>query len=104
MLPYVFIVDSLMQKLEQYLTLSKHLNTTILILLFAISFILLSAGLLSVDAKRPSEKKHSERLLQICCSWGEQLADGTLTYKINGGQSSLLDVVKNAVAQWDSKL
>lgn len=64
----------------------------------------MSAGLISVDAKRPSEKKHTERLIQICCSWGEQLADGTLTYKINGGQSSLREVVKNAVAQWDLKI
>lgn len=91
-------------KSEQYSPLSKQLKTIIPIFFLAIFSLLLSTGFISVDAKRPSEKNHTERFIQICCSWGEQLVDGTLTYKINGGQSSLREAVRNAVVQWDSKI
>ncbi len=80
------------------------MKISIPIFFLAISSLLLFAGFLSADAKRHSEKNHTERFIQICCSWGEQLVDGTLTYKINGGESSLREAVRNAVIQWDSKI
>jgi hypothetical protein len=42
--------------------------------------------------------------IQICCSWGEKLADGSLTYKISGGNSGIQQAVRTAIEDWDSKI
>jgi matrixin len=42
--------------------------------------------------------------IQICCSWGEKLADGSLTYKISGGNSGSQQAVRTAIEDWDSKI
>ena len=46
-----------------------------------------------------------EGTLQICCSWGDQIADGILTYRINDGDNSqVVKIVRQAVDEWNSKL
>ena len=40
-------------------------------------------------------------LIQICCAWGEQLADGSLTYKISGSDSDIQQAVRTAIEDWD---
>ena len=63
------------------------------------------ASYASVDAKGRDGKNHQEQnSIQICCAWGEQLADGKLTYKINGGSSGIRQAVRIAVGQWDLKI
>lgn len=39
--------------------------------------------------------------IQICCSWGETLADGSLTYKISGSDSDIQEAVRTAIEDWD---
>ncbi len=60
----------------------------------------------SVDAKKRDGKNNQEQQnsIQICCAWGEQLADGKLTYKITGGNSGMRQAVRTAVGQWDLKI
>ena len=47
------------------------------------------------------EKGHS---IEICCTWGEALGDGKLTYRINGGNSEVRDAVRSAASEWDSNM
>ena len=43
-------------------------------------------------------------LIQICCSWGDKLARGILTYQVNGGDSAARQAVYNAIGNWNSRL
>jgi hypothetical protein len=43
-------------------------------------------------------------LIQICCSWGDKLALGVLTYQVNGGDSAARQAVYNAIGNWNSRL
>jgi hypothetical protein len=42
--------------------------------------------------------------IQICCSWGDKLADGSLTYMISGGSSGIQQAARTAIEDWDSKI
>ena len=42
--------------------------------------------------------------IQICCAWGEKLADGSLTYKISGSDSDIQQAVRTAIEDWDYKI
>jgi hypothetical protein len=59
----------------------------------------------SVYAKERDGKNNQEQQdsIEICCAWGEQLADGKLTYKITGGNSGNRQAILAAVGQWDLK-
>jgi predicted Zn-dependent protease len=65
---------------------------------------ILSISLLPADAGKRDDEKDQKKSIEICCSWGEQLEDGELTYRINGGEAGIRDVVKSAVNQWDMKI
>jgi predicted Zn-dependent protease len=65
--------------------------------------LVLSAAFLSVDAGKRNEE-NDKKSIEICCSWGEQLEGGKLTYRINGGDARIHEVVRNAVNQWDIKI
>jgi hypothetical protein len=45
-----------------------------------------------------------ENSIQICCSWGEKLADGSLTYMISESNSDIQQAVRTAIKDWDSKI
>ena len=45
-----------------------------------------------------------ENSIQICCSWGEKLADGSLTYMISESNSDIQQAVRTAITDWDSKI
>src|ERR687887_2542650 len=49
---------------------------------------------------------HSSLGLQICCSWGDEVADGVLTYRIdyNGANQKVIQAVHQAVDEWNSKI
>jgi predicted Zn-dependent protease len=48
---------------------------------------------------------HSSLGLQICCSWGNEIANGVLTYRIdNGANSKVIQAVHQAVDEWNSKV
>ena len=56
-----------------------------------------------MDAGKRNEE-NDKKSIEICCSWGEQLEDGKLTYRFNGGDARIREVVRNAVNQWDMKI
>ena len=45
-----------------------------------------------------------ESSIQICCAWGEKLVDGSLTYKISGSDSDIVQAVRTAIEDWDYKI
>jgi predicted Zn-dependent protease len=47
------------------------------------------------------EQSDDENSIQICCAWSEKLADGSLTYKIRGSDSDILQAVRTAIEDWD---
>jgi Matrixin len=49
---------------------------------------------------------HSSSGLQICCSWGSEIANGVLTYRIddNGANQKVIQAVHQAVDEWNSKI
>ena len=52
-----------------------------------------------------SQKTTGGRAIQICCSWGVQIADGILTYKIiDEGSSQVVKAIHQAVDEWNSKV
>ena len=54
-----------------------------------------------VKAGKKHEKRHS---IEICCTWGQALADGELTYRISGGNSEFRDAVRSAASEWGSNI
>ena len=54
-----------------------------------------------VKAGKKHEKRHS---IEICCTWGEALGDGELTYRISGGNSEVRDAVRSAASEWESNI
>jgi hypothetical protein len=43
--------------------------------------------------------------IQICCSWGNEIANGVLTYRINdGANSKVIQAVHQAIDEWNSKV
>jgi len=42
--------------------------------------------------------------LEVCCAWNSSLADGDLTYRVAGADSTARDTVKAAIEAWDTKL
>ena len=50
-------------------------------------------------------KTTAEHTIQICCSWGEQIADGILTYKIiDDSNPKVTNAVHQAIDEWNSKI
>lgn len=45
-----------------------------------------------------------ENSIQVCCSWGEKLADGSLTYMISKSNSDIQQAVRTSIEDWDSKI
>jgi hypothetical protein len=48
---------------------------------------------------------HSSLGLQICCSWGNEIANGVLTFRIDDdANSKVIQAVHQAVDEWNSKV
>ena len=56
---------------------------------------------LAIAKKEDSKSKKS---IQLCCTWGEALDDGILTFSIKKGGSDLAKIVKLAINDWENSL
>ena len=75
-----------------------------LFLICSLFLVLLIFGIVineDVKAGKKHEKRHS---IEICCTWGEALGDGELTYRISGGNSEVRDAVRSAASEWESNI
>ena len=55
-----------------------------------------------VIAKKEDSK--SKKSIELCCSWGDSLDDGVLSFSINKGGSDLAKIVKLAINDWEKSL
>ena len=71
---------------------------------FAI-IMLLSTGSLNTIFAADEEDFEENSLIRICCTWGKDLADGILTYSIDGNvDSEKKEAVQNSIRDWDKKI
>jgi hypothetical protein len=62
---------------------------------------LASAGALNTIFAADEEDFEENSLIRICCTWGKDLADGILTYNIEGNvDSEKKEAVQNAIRDW----
>ena len=40
--------------------------------------------------------------IAVCCAWNSELADGHLTYRISGGDSTIQGLIRTAIEKWDT--
>jgi hypothetical protein len=59
-------------------------------------------GSLSLD--NSNEKQPLKHFIQVCCTWGHKLTNGTLTYKIIGADAGEQQSVRSTVDKWNIKL
>ena len=53
-------------------------------------------------AKKDDSK--SKKMIELCCTWGDSLNDGVLTFSIKNGGSDLAKIVKLAINDWEKAL
>ena len=46
----------------------------------------------------------SQKNIEICCTWGDSINDGELTFSIKNGGSDLAKIVKMAINDWEKAL
>lgn len=46
----------------------------------------------------------TKKLIELCCTWGDSLKDGMLTFSIKNGGSDLAKIVKLAFNEWEKVL
>jgi predicted Zn-dependent protease len=88
----------------------------VLILLAVVASSLSSANVIRVASSLSSstnnikqQQQQQEQLrysIQICCAWGDKLADGILTYKISASNTAAAarQAVHNAIGEWNTKI
>jgi hypothetical protein len=71
-----------------------------------IPLFLLLLGMLLYDTDLAFAKKDSKskRIIELCCTWGNSLEDGILTFTIKNGGSDLAKIVKLAINDWEKVL
>ena len=50
------------------------------------------------------EDSKSKKNIELCCTWGDSLDDGILTFSIKNGESDLAKIVKLAINDWEKSL
>lgn|SRR5690242_2452225 len=58
----------------------------------------------SISLDNSNKKQPLTHFIQVCCTWGHKLTNGTLTYKIIGADIVTQQAVKNAINKWNTKL
>jgi hypothetical protein len=56
----------------------------------------------SAFAKKGDSK--SKNMIELCCTWGDPLDDGILTFSIDNGGSDLAKIVKLSIKDWEKSL
>ena len=85
-------------------------------IIFVILAVVMSSLLFGVIAVHEDEKYNQDGdelgyedfedhdSIQICCAWGDEIDDGTLTYIIDQGGSQLREAVYKSIEEWDAEI
>ena len=72
-------------------------------LFFSDQYIMAAHSSSSSSSSSFKHKTKGDSTIQICCSWGDQIADGILTYRIiDDGNSRVVKAVHQAIDEWNS--
>jgi predicted Zn-dependent protease len=83
--------------LKQIIKLKSNYSNSILIFLaLSIAFSLIYYK--EIDAQIKNEK------IDLCCTWGSELKDNVLTYKIEKGTKYLEKITESAFSEWENNL
>ena len=80
------------------------LNLAFYIIVIIFFFLFLSIiGLSDNDlAFANKDNSTSQKNIDICCTWGDSINDGELTFSIKDGGSDLAKIVKRAINDWEN--
>jgi hypothetical protein len=85
--------------------LLNTISISILTAIILISYFPLSPSYFFNQYVNAAAVRSSSIGLQICCSWGNEIADGVLTYRIDdGANQKVVQAVHQAVDEWNSKI
>jgi len=59
--------------------------------------------LIAIFDPDPAYAKKSKYMIQLCCTWGDSLDDGELTFSIKKGNGDLTKIVKRAISDWEKQ-
>src|SRR5919199_5069854 len=87
-------------------SLLSNISISILTAIILLSYFSLSPSYFYNQYANAAAAVRSSSLgLQICCSWGNEVADGILTYRIDeGANQKVIQAVHQAVDEWNSKI
>lgn len=74
------------------------------ILVTLLFFILFTTMMISNIDTAFAKKDSKRKTIDICCSWGNSISDGVLTFSIKNGGSELAKIVKVAIKDWEKAL
>jgi len=74
------------------------------ILVSLLFFILFTTMMISEIDTALAKKDSKRKTIDVCCSWGNSISDGLLTFSIKNGGSELAKIVKLAIKDWEKAL
>ena len=95
--------------LHHNLLLTSIITIFVLIASMLLTYLSFSDQYIMAAHSSSSSLKHkikgNDDTIQICCSWGNQIADGILTYRIiDDDNSRVVKAVHQAIDEWNSKV
>ena len=83
--------------------MEKFLKHVSLLFIF---FLTISLIQFNYNTIYPTNQKSDnlKRQIEICCTWGEKLADGILIYEINNAKPELTELVISALNYWEQNI
>jgi Matrixin len=81
--------------------LKLYIVATLSLFILFIAMVILDNTDLAFAKKDDSKSK---KKIELCCTWGDSLHDGVLTFSIKNGGSDLAKIVKLAINDWEKAL
>jgi hypothetical protein len=76
---------------------------SLIVFLFSINLIVSTFGFF-YSVPQISSDNDVKKQIEICCTWGEQLADGILMYEINNAKPETKELVISALNYWEQNI
>ena len=71
---------------------------------FILIFLALSIAFLLIYYKEIDAQNIKNEKIDLCCTWGSELKDNVLTYKIEKGTKDLEKITESAFSEWENNL
>ena len=82
------------------LILNFRILTSLILFFLIVGMIFFNTNLAMAKKDDPKSKKK----IELCCTWGNSLEDGILTFSIENGGSDLAKIVKLAIRDWEKSI